>query len=284
MTIKHHIMLSATITVALIAVIACQQKTQAPKEENNLNDKIKTQVTKVEDTAKKAQEAAAKAEAEAKEAAKKAEEEAKAAEAKAKEAAKKLEEEAKAAEAKAKEKIKEVENKVDEAIDETESEIKEGEEAVKKAVSYGPEQLKQGKFNKDLEGWDAYKKTPENAYQVMTEEEVSFVRIDNPEGETYGLSQAVPVTSGAVYRLSAKFRSYETDYEDRSGARLAFYTPGGAEKEVLWNENFKNWKSKGLTFTNHFEGAATVYFHLGNAKSSSSGDVTDISLKPVNND
>ena len=118
----------------------------------------------------------------------------------------------------------------------------------------------------------------------MTEEEVSFLRIDNPEGETYGLRQAVPVTSGAVYRLSAKFRSYETDYEDRSGARLAFYTPGGVEKEVLWNENFKNWKSKGLVFTNHFNGDATVYFHLGNAKTSSSGDVTDISLKPVNND
>lgn len=284
MTIKSHIAISATISLALIAIIACQQKPQAPKEEKNLNDKIKTQVTKVEDTAKKVQEAAAKAEAEAKKAEAEAKEAAAKAEAEAKESAAKAEAEAKAAAAKAKEKIKEVENKVDEVIEDTESEIQEGEEAVKKVISYGAEQLKGSKFDKELEDWNAYKNTPENAYQVMTEEEVSFLRIDNPEGETYGLSQAVPVTSGAVYRLSAKFRSYETDYEDRSGARLAFYTPTGVEKEVLWNENFKNWKSKGLTFTNHFEGAATVYFHLGNAKTSSSGDVTDISLKPVNND
>lgn len=277
MTIKSHIAISATISLALIAVIACQQKPQPPKEEKNLNDKIKTQVTKVEDTAKKAQEAA-------KERSKEIEEVLKEEEAKAKEAAAKAEEEAKAAEAKAKEKVKEIENKIDEVIDETESEIKEGEEAVKKAIGYGPEQLKEGKFDKDLEGWKNYKNTPDNAYQVMTEEDVTFLRIDNPAGETYGLRQPVPVSSGAVYRLSAKFRSFETDYEDRSGARLAFYTPGGQEKEVLWNGNFKNWKSKSLVFTNHFDGDATVYFHLGNAKTSSSGDVTDISLKPVNND
>lgn len=112
MTIKSHIAISATISLALIAIIACQQKTQAPKEEKSLNDKIKTQVTKVEDTAKKAQEAAAKAEAEAREAAKKAEEEAKAVETKAKEAASKLEEDAKKSKSEVQEEIKEIENKL----------------------------------------------------------------------------------------------------------------------------------------------------------------------------
>ena len=51
MTIKHHIILSATITVALIAVIACQQKTQAPQTKEQPKA-VTVQTTKVEEAAK----------------------------------------------------------------------------------------------------------------------------------------------------------------------------------------------------------------------------------------
>ena len=47
MTIKHHIILSATITVALIAIIACQQKTQAPKEQSKAVSEQKAKVEEV---------------------------------------------------------------------------------------------------------------------------------------------------------------------------------------------------------------------------------------------
>ena len=63
MTIKHHIMLSATITVALIAVIACQQKTQAPQTKEQPKA-VTEQTTKVEEAVKNMEQ---EVEAEAKE-------------------------------------------------------------------------------------------------------------------------------------------------------------------------------------------------------------------------
>lgn len=63
MTIKHHIILSATITVALIAVIACQQKTQAPQTKEQPKA-VTEQTAKVEEIVKNLEQ---EAEAEAKE-------------------------------------------------------------------------------------------------------------------------------------------------------------------------------------------------------------------------
>ena len=47
MTIKTHIAISATISLALIAIIACQQKTQAPKEQSKAVSEHKTKVEEV---------------------------------------------------------------------------------------------------------------------------------------------------------------------------------------------------------------------------------------------
>ena len=47
MTIKHHIAISATISLALIALIACQQKTQAPKEQSKAVSEQKAKVEEV---------------------------------------------------------------------------------------------------------------------------------------------------------------------------------------------------------------------------------------------
>ena len=63
MTIKHHIILSATITVALIAVITCQQKSQAPQTKEQPKA-VTEQTAKVEEAAKNLEQ---EAEAEAKE-------------------------------------------------------------------------------------------------------------------------------------------------------------------------------------------------------------------------
>ena len=80
MTIKHHIILSATITVALIAVIACQQKTQAPQTKEQPKA-VTEQTTKVEEAVKnleqEVQAEAKEIEAKIDESIKKAEEEAK---------------------------------------------------------------------------------------------------------------------------------------------------------------------------------------------------------------
>lgn len=47
MTIKSHIAVSATISLALIAIIACQQKTQAPKEQSKAVSEQKAKVEEV---------------------------------------------------------------------------------------------------------------------------------------------------------------------------------------------------------------------------------------------
>ena len=47
MTIKTHIAIAATVSLALIAVIACQQKTQAPKEQSKAVSEQKAKVEEV---------------------------------------------------------------------------------------------------------------------------------------------------------------------------------------------------------------------------------------------
>jgi hypothetical protein len=47
MTIKSHIAIAATVSLALIAVIACQQKTQAPKEQSKAVSEQKAKVEEV---------------------------------------------------------------------------------------------------------------------------------------------------------------------------------------------------------------------------------------------
>jgi len=88
MTIKHHIVLSTTITLVLIAVIACQQKTQAPKEQPKA---VTEQKTKVEEVMKNFEQEA-KAETD------------------------KIEDKVNEAVEKAKEEVKEIESKVEETV------------------------------------------------------------------------------------------------------------------------------------------------------------------------
>lgn len=229
MTIKSHIAISATISLALIAIIACQQKPQASKEQSKAMTEQKTKVEEV---------------------------------------MKNFEQEAK-------DETEKLETKVEQAA-------KEVFEEVKKSAKYGYENIKEGKFNNDLQGWLAYKDTPADNFNAVKEDNITFLRVENPEGVIYGVCQAVPVEAGAVYTLSAKVRSVKVDQENKTGARLAFFAPGEKEQQVLWSGKFKEWTPKEITFTNNYTGAATVYFHLGNAKSATSCEVTDISLKQVN--
>ena len=88
MTIKHHIILSAVVSLTIIAVIACQQKPQAPKEEPKA---VTEQKTKVEEAVKNFEQEA-KAETE------------------------KLEAKVNEAAQEVKEEVKEIESKVEEAV------------------------------------------------------------------------------------------------------------------------------------------------------------------------
>lgn len=88
MTIKHHIILSAVVSLTIIAVIACQQKPQAPKEEPKA---VTEQKTKVEEAVKNFEQEA-KAETE------------------------KLEAKVSEAAQEVKEEVKEIESKVEEAV------------------------------------------------------------------------------------------------------------------------------------------------------------------------
>ena len=64
MTIKQHIALSATITLAIVIFIVCQQKSEFLRKVKWRNDNIKTKSTKVEDTAKDFQKVTAQPRAE----------------------------------------------------------------------------------------------------------------------------------------------------------------------------------------------------------------------------
>lgn len=230
MTIKSHIAISATISLALIAIIACQQKTQAPKEEKSLNDKIKTQVTKVEDTAKKAQEAAAKAEAEAREAAKKAEEE-----------------------AKAKEQIKEIENKVDDAAEKIESEVKAIESKIDDTTEtkeeQGPKNLfVNSDFSDGLNGWSHDKDV-----SIVDIDGKNCVEIIGPsKGQTY-IWQTINTISGHVYRLSFKVKA------EQKGAFAIFRDDKKYEEKYLFADASANWKEYQKNFLSTRDGNYRVF-------------------------
>ena len=265
MTIKSHIAVSATITLALIALIACQQKPQAPKEEKGLNDKIKTQVTKVEDTAKKAQEAAAKAEAEAKEAAAKAEAEAKEAAAKAeaesKEAAAKAEAAAKEAKSKANEGIKEIETKVNETSEKVKSTVSdfanEEEDNTEAQESLTPVNIfENSDFSEGLKGWSST-----SGVNFVQEGDQSFIELTGQENKQIRIWQKFNATAGHVYRLTFKAKS------EQEGAFAIFRDDSANSEKYLYTNKGSDWKEYSKVFSATQDGDYRVFLSCqGNGK------------------
>ena len=123
-----------------------------------------------------------------------------------------------------------------------------------------------GDFKDGLKGWNYWQISAEEGSNLVfrAEEGEPHVVIKGQAGKKLmGLSQAVNVVSGNVYKLSAVVKSQ--DLADRSffGARVAIYAPGTKEKQLLWTYATKDWEKKELVFTNNFTGAATLYFHTG---------------------
>lgn len=244
MTIKHHIIISVTISLALISIIACQNKPQTTKEDKDLNDKIKTQVTKVEDTVLKAQDVVAKAEAEAKEAAETAGAD-----------AKELEEEAKSVEAKANEKIKEVENKVDETTEKIESEVETIENKIEDTTESeedkGPKNLfVNGDFNDGFSEWSHDK-------------DVSIVEVDGKKcveciapadiKEQTRIWQTINTTSGHVYKLSFKVKA------EKKGAFAIFRDHQNNKEQYLFADASEEWKEYQENFKSNKDGEYKVF-------------------------
>lgn len=138
-----------------------------------------------------------------------------------------------------------------------------------------------GGFKDGLKGW--------NYWQIQAQEGSNLIFLAEGKepyavikgksgGKLMGLSQAVNVSSGAVYRLRATVKSKEYAEKTLFGARVALYAPGVKERQLVWTYATKDWEKKELVFTNVFTGAATLYFHTGYTTNSCEAFFKDISL------
>ena len=232
MTIKHHIILSATITVALIAVIACQQKTQAPQTKEQPKA-VTEQTTKVEEAAKKAQEAAAKAEVEAKEAAVKAKE----------------------AEAKANEEAKNIGNKIKSATEEIKGEINEVKDNNKAQEELGSVNIfVNSDFSDGFKSWNKDKDV-----NIVQEDGENCVELNGVANNLTRIWQPISTTSGHVYRLSFKLKAAQ------NGALCIFRDNDKHEEFYFFPGESKQWKTFKKTFTSKKNGDYMIFLSCNNA-------------------
>jgi len=124
-----------------------------------------------------------------------------------------------------------------------------------------------GDFKSDYKGWNLWQIKAEEATGTISRvsnDGAPYILIKGREGgKLMGLSQAVSMTSGTVYRLSAAVKSKDSDSKAFFGARAALFVKGQKEHQLLWTYNTKDWEEKSLIFTNRVSGVATLYFHTG---------------------
>ncbi len=226
MTIKHHIAILATISLTLIAVIACQQKPQASNEEKGLNDKIKTQITKIEDM-----ENAANVKVEAK----------------------KIEDKAQAAETKSNEGIKEIENKIYENTEKVESEVNDIgnkiEDAAESKEEQGPRNLlANSDFSEGLSNW----RQDGNILLIQNNNE-NYIEIEGSNNRQSRIIQSILTVSGHVYRLSYKFKG-------KNEKAFAIIRDENAKTErYLFSNPSDDWKLYTKDFISFKDGFYTLY-------------------------
>ena len=139
-----------------------------------------------------------------------------------------------------------------------------------------------GDFKNDLKGWNFWQITASegsNIIKRVSEGEEAHVLLEGRSGgRLMGLSQAVSVVSGAVYRMSANVKSQDVKEKGFFGARVALYAPNQKEQQIVWTYNTKDWEAKNLVFTNNYSGAATFYFHTGYTTNACEAMFKDLSL------
>jgi len=149
--------------------------------------------------------------------------------------------------------------------------------------------LKNGKFGDGMKGWHLWqnaKNTPGNIKVVEVDNNNNFssaLKIDNPDKKLLGISQVATLTSGAVYRLSARVRSLGNNKSKIFGGRIAIYLPPQKEKQIVWMSEYNEFWKKELIFTNQVTGPATVYIHLGYGGVATTGEFAWIELEEMSN-
>ena len=244
MTIKSHIAISATISLALIALVACQQKTQAPKEQPKA---VTEQKAKVEEAMKNFEQEA-KAETEK-------------LETKVEKAAEEFNDKAKEAEDKAKEETKEIETKVDEAVEKVESEVKaiesKIEDTIESTEKQGPRNLLvNSDFSDELKGWSST-----SGVNLVQEGDQSFIELTGQENKQVRIWQKFNATAGHVYRLTFKAKS------EQEGAFAIFRDDAADSEKYLYTNKGSDWKEYSKVFSATQDGDYRVFLSCqGNGK------------------
>ena len=139
-----------------------------------------------------------------------------------------------------------------------------------------------GDFKNDLKGWNFWQISASegsNLISRISKDEDNYVQIKGQTGNRLiGMSQAVGMVSGKVYRITANVKSQDDREKTLFGARVALYAPNQKEQQLVWTYNTKGWETKNLVFTNHYSGAATLYFHTGYTTNACTAMFKDLSL------
>lgn len=139
-----------------------------------------------------------------------------------------------------------------------------------------------GDFKNDLKGWNFWQVSAaegSNLISRVSEGDDNFVLIKGQSGNRLvGMSQAVGMVSGKVYRITANVKSQDVREKTLFGARVALYAPNQKEQQIVWTYNTKGWEAKNLVFTNNYSGAATFYFHTGYTTNACEAMFKDLSL------
>ena len=139
-----------------------------------------------------------------------------------------------------------------------------------------------GDFESDLKGWKFWQIPASEGSNLIERASGEYgncvVVKGQPGGRLMGMSQAVSVVSGAVYRMSANVKSRDAKDKGFFGARVALYAPNQKERQIVWTYNTKGWEAKSLVFTNNYSGAATFYFHTGYTTNACEAMFKDLSL------
>lgn len=139
-----------------------------------------------------------------------------------------------------------------------------------------------GDFDDGTKGWDFWHVSGTEASNLIERASGDYgscvVVKGQPGGRLMGMSQAVSVVSGAVYRMSANVKSRDVKEKGFFGARVAFYAPGQKEHQLLWTYATKDWEEKSLSFTNNYSGKATLFFHTGYTTNACTAMFKDLSL------
>ncbi len=146
--------------------------------------------------------------------------------------------------------------------------------------------LKNGDFSDGIKYWFLWKHAKQfsNAVSIVQCKDkysgTKAIRIENPHKKLIGIQNSAQVSSGQIYRLSARVRSVASENSKTIfGGRIGFYLPPQKEKEIVWMSEYNKWWRKEIIFTNQVSGIATVYIHMGYGNVASTGEFADVKLE-----